>query len=168
MQMTRTEIDPLHAGFPAPPLKARRQEFGLDDLHDVRAHVAAAATAGGLSASRTNDLVVAASELASNSILHGGGRGLASVWGEEGVVFVEIADAGTISDPAVGRERPDPSVEHGRGLYIARQLCDEVWIDTGRSGTRIRLRMDAARDRAAPRPAARRAGRRRPGARRRG
>ncbi len=165
--MTRTEIDPLHAGFSPPPLQARRQEFGLDDLHDVRALAAAAATAGGLSASRTNDLVVAASELAANSILHGGGRGLASVWGEEGVVFVEVADGGTITDPMVGRKRPDPSAEGGRGLYIAKQLCDEVWIDTGRSGTRIRLRMDAARDRS-PRPGARRAGRRRPAARRRG
>jgi anti-sigma regulatory factor (Ser/Thr protein kinase) len=141
MQTTRTETDALHASFPAPPLKARRQEFGLDDLHDVRAIVATAATAGGLSPNRTNDLVVAASELAANSVLHGGGRGLASVWGEEGGLFVEVADAGTITDMSVGRVRPDPTSEHGRGLYIANQLCDEVSIDSSTTGTRIRLRM---------------------------
>jgi anti-sigma regulatory factor (Ser/Thr protein kinase) len=145
MQTTRTEADALQAHFSPTPLKARRQEFGLDDLHDVRAMVAAAATAGGLSPSRTNDLVVAASELAANSILHGGGRGLASVWGEDGVTFVEVADAGTITDPAVGRKRPDPTCDHGRGLYIANQLCDEVSIDSSVTGTRIRLRMDVAR-----------------------
>src|ERR1700761_3673772 len=112
MQTTRTETTALHAEFSLAPLRARRQEFGLDDLHDVRALVAAAATAGGLSPSRTNDLVVAASELAANSILHGGGRGLASVWGDEGVIFVEVADAGTITDPSVGQVRPSPSADH--------------------------------------------------------
>src|SRR5262245_52404589 len=130
MQTTRTELDPLRSSFSLSPLKARRQEFGLDDLHDVRALVTAAATAAGMSPGRTNDLVVAASELAANSILHGGGRGLASVWGEDGAIFVEVADAGTITDPTVGRVRPDPTAEHGRGLYIANRLCDEVSIDS--------------------------------------
>ena len=139
--LTRTETDALRNELSPAPLKARRQEFGLDDLHDVRALVAATATAGGLSPSRTNDLVVAASELAANSILHGGGRGLASVWGEDGAIFVEIADAGTITDPAVGHVRPDPTSEGGRGLYIANRLCDEVSIDSSATGTRIRLRM---------------------------
>ena len=142
MQTTRTETDTLHAEFSPAPLKARRQEFGLDDLHDVRALVAATATAGGLSPARTSDLVAAASELAANSILHGGGRGLASVWGGGGAIFVDVADAGTIVDPTVGRVRPDPTSEHGRGLYIAAQLCDEVSIDSSATGTRIRLRMD--------------------------
>jgi anti-sigma regulatory factor (Ser/Thr protein kinase) len=145
MQTTRTETKNLHADLSLAPLKARRQEFGLDDLHDIRALVAAAATAGGLSSSRTNDFVVAASELAANSILHGGGRGLASVWGEEGAIFVEVADAGTITDPTVGHVRPDPTSEGGRGLYIANQLCDEVSIDSSATGTRIRLRMDVGR-----------------------
>jgi anti-sigma regulatory factor (Ser/Thr protein kinase) len=141
MQTIRT--DALHASFPLSPLKARRLEFGLDDLHEVRALVAATATAGGLSARRTADLVVAASELAANSILYGGGRGLATVWGEEGAAFVEVADAGTITDPTVGRVRPEPAAEQGRGLYIASQLCDEVSIDSSPTGTRIRLRMDS-------------------------
>jgi len=139
--MSRTETNPLHADFSLAPLKARRQEFGLDDLHAVRALVAAAATAGGLAPGRTNDLVVAASELAANSVLHGGGRGLASVWGDDGAIFVEVADAGTITDSTVGQVRPDPVSEHGRGLYIANQLCDEVAIDSSATGTRIRLQM---------------------------
>ena len=141
MQTTRTETDRLHVSFPLAPLQARRLQFGLDELHDVRALVAATATAGGLSSGRTNDLVVAASELAANSILHGGGRGLATVWSDDGAVFVEVADAGTITDPAVGRTRPEPAAESGRGLYIANRLCDEVAIDSSPTGTRIRLRM---------------------------
>jgi anti-sigma regulatory factor (Ser/Thr protein kinase) len=130
--------------FPLAPRHAARLDFGLDDLHDVRSLVATRAVAGGLGPSRVSDLVVAASELAANSILHGGGHGLATVWDGPGGVFVEVADGGTITDPNVGRQRPDPTAEHGRGLYIANQLCDEVAIDSGPTGTRIRLRMATA------------------------
>jgi anti-sigma regulatory factor (Ser/Thr protein kinase) len=146
MQTTRTAMDRLHAPLSPAPLRARRQEFGLDDLHDVRALIAAASTASGLSPSRANDLVVAASELAANSVLHGGGRGLATVWGGDGAVFVEVADAGTITDPTVGQVRPDPDSMSGRGLYIANQLCDDVAIDSSATGTRIRLRIEIGRD----------------------
>jgi anti-sigma regulatory factor (Ser/Thr protein kinase) len=144
--MQTTWADRLHASFPLAPLRARRQEFGLDDLHDVRALVAAAAAAGGLLSSRADDLVAATSELAANSILYGGGRGLASVWGDDAAVFVEVTDAGTITDPTVGRVRPDPVAEGGRGLYIANRLCDQVSIDSSPTGTRIRLRMGLGRD----------------------
>jgi anti-sigma regulatory factor (Ser/Thr protein kinase) len=132
----------LRAGFPLPPLKAGRLEFGLDDLHDVRTLVAHGAEAAGLRPRRASDLVAAASELAANSILHGGGLGLATVWDDGAAVFVEVADAGTIEDPTVGQVRPDPTAEDGRGLYIANQLCDAVSIDSTPTGTRIRLRME--------------------------
>ena len=141
MQTIRREE--LRAGFPLAPLRAQRLEFGLDDLHDIRSLVDRKGTAGGLDSARTADLVVAASELAANSILHGGGRGLLSVWQDGDSVFVEVADAGTIVDPTVGQVRPDPTIEHGRGLYIANQLCDEVAIDSSSTGTRVRLRMEA-------------------------
>jgi anti-sigma regulatory factor (Ser/Thr protein kinase) len=142
--MQATKSDGLRASLPLPPLRASRIEFGLDDLHDLRAQVAATATAVGLGPGRVSDLVAAASELAANSILHGGGRGLATIWGDHGTAFVEVADAGRIHDPEVGTRLPDPSVEHGRGLYIANRLCDQVSIDSGESGTRVRLRMAVA------------------------
>jgi anti-sigma regulatory factor (Ser/Thr protein kinase) len=144
MQAIRT--DSLNASFPLTPTGAGRLQFGLHDLHDVRSLVAVGACAGGLPPSRVSDLVAAASELAANSILHGGGRGLATVWDDGDAVFVEVADAGTITDLNVGRERPDPTAQSGRGLYIANQLCDEVGIDSSRSGTRIRLRMETRTD----------------------
>ena len=144
MQAIRGEE--LRAGFPLAPLQAERLEFGLDDLHDVRSLVAIGAAAGGLEPRRVSDLVVAASELAANSILHGGGRGLATVWEDGASVFVEVADAGTIVDPTVGQVRPEPSAEYGRGLYIANQLCDQVAIDSTKIGTRIRLRMGTEAD----------------------
>jgi anti-sigma regulatory factor (Ser/Thr protein kinase) len=143
--MQTTKSGNLRASLPLPPLRASRIEFGLDDLHDLRAQVAATATAVGLAPGRVSDLVAAASELAANSVLHGGGRGLATIWGENSAAFVEVADAGRIVDPEVGTRLPDPAVEHGRGLYIANRLCDEVSIDSGESGTRVRLRMETAK-----------------------
>jgi anti-sigma regulatory factor (Ser/Thr protein kinase) len=141
--MHAIRTDRLNASFPLAPLCAGRLQFGLDDLHDVRSLVAVGASAGGLAPRRASDLIVAASELAANSVLHGGGRGLVAVWDDDDAVFVEVADAGTITDPDVGYDRPDPTAVSGRGLYIANQLCDEVAIDSGRSGTRIRLRMES-------------------------
>ena len=138
--------DGLRAQFSLSPLHAQRLEFGLDDLHDVRSLVAVAGSAGGLSPRRVSDLVVATSELAANSILYGGGRGLATIWDAGDAVLVEVADAGTIDDPDVGQVRPDPTAANGRGLYIANQLCDEVAIDSSQTGTRIRLRMATASD----------------------
>ncbi len=140
MQTIRDEG--LRADFPLAPLRAERLEFGLDDLHDVRSLVATRASAGGLEPARVSDLVAAASELAANSILHGGGRGLATIWDDGASVFVEVADAGTIVDPMVGQVRPDPAAEYGRGLYIADQICDQVSIDSSPTGTRIRLRIE--------------------------
>jgi anti-sigma regulatory factor (Ser/Thr protein kinase) len=143
--MQTIRADALRAELPLAPTKASRLEFGLDDLHDLRSLVAVAGAAGGLTPRQVSDLTVAASELASNSILYGGGRGLLTAWDEGGAVVVEVADAGRISDPMVGQLRPDPAEEHGRGLYIANQLCDEVAIDSGESGTRVRLRMEPKR-----------------------
>jgi len=88
MQTIRREG--LRAGFPLAPLRAERLDFGLDDLHAIRSLVAGGASAGGLSPRRISDLVVAASELAANSILHGGGRGLATVWEDGNSVSVEV------------------------------------------------------------------------------
>src|ERR1700721_2537479 len=102
MQATRS--DRLRASLPLPPLRASRLEFALDAPHHLPAQVAAAATAVGLSPARVSDLVAASSELAANSVLHGGGRGLATIWGDHGVAFVEVADAGRINDPE-GRTR---------------------------------------------------------------
>ena len=130
MQATRS--DRLRASLPLPPLRASRLEFGLDDLHDLRAQVAATATAVGLSPARVSDLVAATVQHAVRGELRGGGD--------------QIGDAGQITDPEVGTRLPDPTVEHGRGLYIANRLCDEVAIDSGESGTRVRLRMAAATD----------------------
>jgi anti-sigma regulatory factor (Ser/Thr protein kinase) len=93
------------------------------------------------------DLVTATSELAANSVMHGGGSGTLRLWFENGALLAEVEDRGRIEEPLVGRLRPDISQEGGRGLWLANQLCDLVQIRSGAGGTTVRLHL-VAHDRA--------------------
>jgi anti-sigma regulatory factor (Ser/Thr protein kinase) len=116
-------------------------EFDRTGLFEVRQRVGWAARSAGLGAERTTDLVIAASELAANSIVHGGGRGTLHVWRESDRLLVEVEDRGSISEPLVGRVRPPTAQVGGRGLWLANQLCDLVQIRSGATGTAVRLQM---------------------------
>ncbi|MFD0634689.1 anti-sigma factor RsbA family regulatory protein [Catenulispora yoronensis] len=67
-------------------------------------------------------------ELATNSVLHGGGAGLLRMWQEGQTVVFEARDHGTIVDPLVGRRRPVGSATGRAGLWIVNQLCDLLQI----------------------------------------
>lgn len=64
-----------------------------------------------------------------------------SVWLEPGALVFEARDDGCIGEPLVGRVRPTPTQDGGRGLWMANQLCDLVQVRSGSSGTSMRLRM---------------------------
>jgi anti-sigma regulatory factor (Ser/Thr protein kinase) len=132
---------PFSGSFEPSPAGARELAFDREGLHDVRALVAAESAAASLSQERATDLVLAASELAANSVCHGGGRGRTRLWREAGALVVEVADAGRIEQPLVGRVRPTPTQSGGRGLWMANQVCDMVRIRSGEQGTAIRLHM---------------------------
>jgi len=116
-------------------------EFALSRLPAVREAVRAEAERGGLNEERSNDLVVATSEVVSNSIRHGGGTGVLRTWLEPDGVVCEVHDRGQITDPLAGRRRPEPAAEGGWGLWLVNQLCDLVQLHTGPGGTTVRLRM---------------------------
>lgn len=134
--------EPFAGALPPPPLDA--PEFGFDGatVPNLRAIVGVEAAEAGLPDHRTADLVLAASELAANSVIHGGGIGTARVWREPGALLAEVHDAGRLEQPLAGRVRPQPAQASGRGLWIANQLCDLVQIRSGRGGTRVRLQMN--------------------------
>lgn len=116
-------------------------DFDRSTLHEVRSLVGETAERRGLTDPRCADLVTAASELAANSVLHGGGHGTLAAWENEGTLLVEVEDGGWIEQPMVGRVRPDPTQVSGRGLWLANQFCDLVQIRSGPGGTTIRLHM---------------------------
>jgi anti-sigma regulatory factor (Ser/Thr protein kinase) len=133
--------DPFAGGFDPRPSSARELSFDREGLHELRGLVAEESAGAGLSPQRTTDLVLAASELAANSVRHGGGTGTSRFWREPGTLVVEVADAGRIEQPLVGRLRPTLTQEGGRGLWMANQVCDLVRIRSGETGTAVCLHM---------------------------
>jgi anti-sigma regulatory factor (Ser/Thr protein kinase) len=115
--------------------------FGMEELADVRAFVGSGARAAGIGRRRTHDLVLAVSEVATNSLLHGGGRGVLRVWRHGGSLACEVRDRGRFDRPLAGRERPVPEQRSGFGLWLANQLCDLVQIRSVESGSVVRLLM---------------------------
>ena len=132
---------PFDRPLPAAPANARQLRFEATSasLHDLRSLVAEEATRLGLPSSRSDDLVLAASEVATNSIRHGGGTGVLRLWAEPDSLVCEISDAGRIHDPLVGRDRPTGDLESGYGLWLANHVCDLVQIRTFESGSVVRL-----------------------------
>lgn len=134
---------PFGGDLAAPPAGATTFAFDRGTLREARALVAEA-DCSELSSDRVFDLVAAVGELTANSVTHGGGRGVLSVWVDPGALVVEVKDTGTIEEPLAGRLRPTLCQEGGRGLWMVNHLCDLVQIRSGREGTTIRLRMNLA------------------------
>lgn len=134
-----SDVDCFAGRLPPPLAAAESFEFELGELSEVRHRVAAAAERAGMDPVGVADLVTAASELAANSVVHGGGSGTLRLWSEEERLLAEVEDGGLITDPLVGRLRPDVAQEGGRGLWLVNQLCDLVQIRSGEDGTTVRL-----------------------------
>ena len=121
--------------LPAPAVEPAEMVFTREDLALVRLFVNEHAKRAGISYDRRSDLVLAVNELATNSMRHGGGRGLVSVWRENGALLCEVADRGHIADPLAGRERVPDVRGGGRGLWLVNHLCDLVQVRSSRTAT---------------------------------
>ncbi len=132
---------PFAGVLPPPRAGAAELSFSASDLKSVRSFATAHAQAAGLDPRRTEDLALALNELATNSIRHSGGGGVARAWREKGELICEVEGGGTIEDPLAGRRKPDPEQISGRGLWIVNQVSDLVEIRSQESGTRARVHM---------------------------
>ncbi len=130
----------LTKGLAEPPARAHALAYDRD-LRAVRALVAAAADRARLSADRSTDLVIAASEVAANTVRHTTGGGVIRLWHTAAEVLCQIDDGGFISDPLAGYFRPAGGMPGKQGLWLVNQICDLVELRTARSGTSIRLHM---------------------------
>jgi serine/threonine-protein kinase RsbW len=109
------------------------------DVGDMRRRVRAAARDAGLDSDDADRFTVAVNEAVINALQHGGGVAEVAIRSDSGVL-VTVADRG----PGFAFEQPTPlpppDQEHGRGLWLVHALCDDVTIDGGPYGTRVRLR----------------------------
>lgn len=138
-----TDSGVLSHPLPEPAGLLSRLPFG-QSLAGVRQIVAERAAAAGLGRDREEDLLLAVTEAASNSVRHGGGRGVLRVWQHNGALVCEIHDAGRITEPLAGHLQPPSHATSGRGLWMANQLCDLVQLRSTDDGTIVRLPMTAA------------------------
>ena len=126
--------------LPEPPPHARGHE--VRNRHLVPAREFVRSNADGLAPDRREDLVLAADEIITNSVKHGGGQCRVAMWDEDGTIVCDVRDAGHITDPLVGRLAPSAESTAGRGLWLANHLCDLVQIRSSQAGTTVRLRID--------------------------
>ncbi len=116
-----------------------RLAFGAWQLNEVRDAVESSLLAAGYARNRAEDVVLAVNEVATNAVEHGTSDAQISVWtAPDGFVF-EVQDDGTLRDPLPGLRAPHPSEPRGRGVWIARQLCDSLHVWAGRTGTHVRM-----------------------------
>jgi serine/threonine-protein kinase RsbW len=115
--------------------------FDRSRVTALRHAVACCARAAGLAGDRLDDFVVAANELMTNAVRHGGGAGRVTVWRDDDAVVCEVGDDGT----GLARPRPDrpgrPPVDApgGWGLWLAGELTDTMRLQTGTEGTTVRI-----------------------------
>jgi anti-sigma regulatory factor (Ser/Thr protein kinase) len=135
-----------HAGphadpLPAPAGEPDRMTFDVDSLSELRRFVSVRLERAELTRDRAHDFLLAVNEIACNSVRHGGGRGVLTVWEDDATLLCDVQDAGEITKPLAGRERPEDGQSHGYGLWLANQLCDLVQIRTLPAGNLVRLHM---------------------------
>jgi anti-sigma regulatory factor (Ser/Thr protein kinase) len=127
---------------PAPDqlgLPHREMSFNPWQLVELRRAITDAATDADLDPDRTLDFVLAVNEVASNAVEHGYGVGELRIWRQGDELICEVHNAGPLEEPLPGLRPPHPNSARGRGVWIARQLCDllHVWADE--NGTHVRL-----------------------------
>jgi anti-sigma regulatory factor (Ser/Thr protein kinase) len=123
---------------PLPEAAASMPYFTGADLAGVRSFVRRQC-AGVLPAARAAELMLAAHELAANTVMHTDGGGRISVWPEPGLIACQVDDTGHLADPMAGRLPAPCRLPSGRGLLLVNQLCDLVRLHTGPGVTSIRV-----------------------------
>ena len=98
----------------------------------------------GMSADRVADLLLVATELATNSLAHAGGACHLAFWYEGGHVVCEARDMGHWADPLAGRRPPASPGSGPYGLFVVNAIADLLRTHTTPDGTTIQayLRLD--------------------------
>ena len=129
--------------LPRVPPTSGRHAYGHGGLSELRRFVEAEATRAGLPWKQIEDLVLAANEVAANSLVHALGSGVIHLWAdpESGEVICDLCDEGYIAQLLAGRISPSLFSRRGWGLWMVNQVCDLVEMRSGSWGTNIRLHM---------------------------
>jgi anti-sigma regulatory factor (Ser/Thr protein kinase) len=107
------------------PLPGLRSWYVGQDLERFREQLAGDLVAEGVPRAKALEMLVAATEVATNAVRHGGGIEEVRVGRVDGRFVCEVIDrGGGFDDPVAGYLPPRPG--RGRGLWVARQLTWRV------------------------------------------
>lgn len=117
--------------------------FTMADLARLRLRVTRRSEDAGLCEPRLSDFVLAVHEVASNAVVHGGGKGRLHLARTAVGLRCVIADSG----PGLPRVRPCASAtlpdgeeaENGRGLWLAQALTDHFDLAACEAGTTVTM-----------------------------
>jgi anti-sigma regulatory factor (Ser/Thr protein kinase) len=121
--------------------------FDPGTLDTMRVRTRACASRAGFPEDRVEDMVLAVHELAANAIVHGDGAGRLRMWRLARALLCQVDDGGR-----PGSDRPRASFgqaavnalpcEPGHGLWVVRQVADQLQSISGPAGTSILIRFD--------------------------
>lgn len=117
-------------------------DVNVADLGRVRGLVERAAAQAGIAASRTANFVTAVNEIVLNAIMHAVGPRSVALQPTPDGLLVEVRDHGPGLPPhiaAAGARLPAPDAESGRGLWLARQFSQRLYIRNTTHGLTVRL-----------------------------
>ena len=114
--------------------------FRAADLPLVRRRTASWALRAGMPANAADDFVIAVNEIATNAVRHGSPEATLRLWADSRAGHAEIRDQGHWPGGS-GIVPKRPAEQGGMGLEVARMVCDDLRVQTTRSGTQVRLRM---------------------------
>ena len=116
-----------------------RRDFTTADLVALRHDVTEFAARHGLADIGLHRFVVAAGELASNAVRHGGGSGRLEAWRTGSVLHCRVTDHGPGIPASHQRRSGPPPVRalNGRGLWLAQRNTETMTIDSQSSGTTV-------------------------------
>jgi serine/threonine-protein kinase RsbW len=126
---------------PGEPGAARR--VTAPEIAGLRRHVNDTARRVGLDADRADRYTFAVNEIVINAIQHGGGTAEVAIAAGAGTVTVTVVDNGPGWSSDIPEELPPPDRTHGRGLWLATRMCDDLTISSSSTGTTIVLRVVA-------------------------
>jgi anti-sigma regulatory factor (Ser/Thr protein kinase) len=94
--------------------------------------------------------MIAAHELAANAVRHGAGTGRLRMWTAARALCCQVDDAGPLEPPGQGRRAGDGEraagtgraggvwpLQPGHGLWLTRELADQMNVTAGPGGSRV-------------------------------